>query len=673
MSFRKFKDEVAIAFNEMAKGELFITNTPKDLLWDTYLESYDEEERQIHNCNACKAFITHYGKVVTINPETLEMETFWDNVHVEGYETVAKNLATLIKNSRVNSIFLRSVSDFFGANSNIQRLPDGTITTWYHLYVTAPKKYLIKTELKGAKLNDAETSAGVLLRSLTEFKDSAFETVLDLIESGNLYRGTEFVASIKEFLELKREESAHYKTGVPITEADIQKRINFCYLHNNSHVCKLRNTAIGTLLVNLSEDMDLETAVKKYETIMAPTNYKRPNALITKKQVDAARKTVQELGLEESIPRRHARIDDISVNNVLFVNRDTRNLMQDDVFGKLKTQGFSNMKAFKNSEEINASEFLENVLPNSKEVEVLLTNDLIPNLVTLTAPVNKDAKPLFKWNNNFAWCYNGSVADSFKEKIKSAGGCVEGYLRCSLHWFNFDDLDIHITQPNGCDIFFGDKRGYTGGVLDVDMNAGGGHSRDAVENIVWKDPEKLCPGIYTLKVHNYCKRETSSVGFECEIEYNDELYKFNYEKAVKNAEFIEVAKITVSNDKTIIVTPNIPCGNSVKSTKVWNLDTMKFQRVSCIMESPNQWDLKYGNKHLFFMLEGCKNPEPVRGFFNEYLKDELTRDHKRVFEALGSESKSPYREEQLSGIGFSDTTKGELIIKVDNKTYKIKF
>ena len=34
-------------------------------------------------------------------------------------------------------------------------------------------------------------------------------------------------------------------------------------------------------------------------------------------------------------------------------------------------------------------------------------------------------------------------------------------------------------------IYFGNKRGWTGGTLDVDMNAGGGTTREAVENVVW--------------------------------------------------------------------------------------------------------------------------------------------------------------------------------------------
>ena len=106
----------------------------------------------------------------------------------------------------------------------------------------------------------------------------------------------------------------------------------------------------------------------------------------------------------------------------------------------------------------------------------------------------------------------------------------------------------------------------------------------------------------------------------------------------------------------------------------WGIDTMRFQTVSCIMYSPNYWEgNEIGNKHLFFMIDGCKNPDPVRGFFNEYLRPDLEKDHKRVFEAIGSRAKAEYNDNQLRGLGFSSTSHDEVVVKVDNKPFKIKF
>lgn len=57
-------------------------------------------------------------------------------------------------------------------------------------------------------------------------------------------------------------------------------------------------------------------------------------------------------------------------------------------------------------------------------------------------------------------------------------------------------------------IYYGHKRGLTGGTLDVDMNAGSGKTRDAVENIIWTDQSKLRAGRYEVRVHNFCKKRT---------------------------------------------------------------------------------------------------------------------------------------------------------------------
>ena len=668
MEFFYFKKDVEAAFVKMMEaGKLFIVNVDNDLLWMGYLLSFPEGEvRQSHNCNACKSFIRHMGKAVSIDPVTYEIKTFWDDVHTPGYEKTAADLAKLVKEAAICNIFMQDMNEFHGCDHNIQRLPDGSTRQWNHLYVNLPVTYRFNERTSrfdslAAFKGDVVARRGVFMRSLTELKTEAVETVIDLIEDNNLYRGSEFLKSLQEFLRVKKSVE-----GIANLE-------NYCWLHYDNPIAKIRNTAMGTLLTNLSDGMDLERAVKAYENIMAPTNYKRPNALITKKQIAQAQKTVEELGLVDALPRRHAQVEDISVNDVLFVNRDTaKRMIGGSMLDMLSADKPVNPKEFTKATEITIEQFLKDILPGSTNVEALVENNHIPNFVTLTAPVNKDAGNLFKWNNNFAWVYNGSVADSFKEKVKAAGGNVEGFMRCSLHWFNFDDLDVHVMEPSGREIYYGNRRSYsTGGELDVDMNAGSGKTRDAVENIVWTDRSRLAPGRYTVWVNQFNKRESIDVGFEFEIEIDGELHKFAFDKAVNGN--VTVAYIEVSN-KGITVSPVLPSNASYKSKTEWSIDTMKFQKVSCIMLSPNHWEgNSVGNKHYFFMLDGCKNPDPVRGFFNEYLRADLEKDHRRVFEALASKAKTEYSDNQLSGLGFSNTQRNELIVKVDNKTFKIKF
>lgn len=325
--------------------------------------------------------------------------------------------------------------------------------------------------------------------------------------------------------------------------------------------------------------------------------------------------------------------------------------------------------------DVNIDDFIANVVPTATNIEVLMESRLSNNLVTLTAPVNKDAKNLFKWPNNFAWTYNGGVADSIKEKVRAAGGQTEGFLRCSLAWSNYDDLDLHVVEPNNLEIYYSNRIGRSGGKLDVDENAGYGKTRKPVENIIWVNERKMLEGKYVVYVNNFHCRESVDTGFTLEIEHNGEVRQFVYDKPVKHKENVMVAEITYSKSKDIQIRELIP-STSNSSVSLWNIDTNKFHKVNVMMLSPNYWDEQgIGNKHYFFMLDDCKNPEPVRGFFNEYLNSELT-PHRKVFEALADKMKTPYQEHQLSGLGFSSTMRNSVIVKVDgtfSRTLKVNF
>lgn len=656
--------------DEMAKTGLFEVEVDKDVLWNMYLDSFPAgtnelyKERREYDCNCCKQFIRAVGNVVTINSKN-QLETIWD-IKIGGYyQPVVEALNQYVGSKPIKDKFFHFERNA-GTPKSVVLLEEGKTQRWDHLSVSIPQGYFLPNSQIATRLNDFRGNKDVLLRSLQELSLDSAEVVLELIAQNSLYRGDEHKRTVQTFAKLKGE----------FQKLSEEEQDNFAWKKSIElgAAGKFRNTAIGTLLIDLSSGLELEDAVRKFESVVAPSNYKRPTALVTKAMIEKAQATVEELGLVDSLQRRYAVVEDVSINNVLFADRSARKAM--NAFDDLKAEVKTPAKNFDKVEEISADDFIKNVLPKANSLEVMVETRHNNNFMSLIAPKYKDAPSLFKWDNGFSWSYNGEVTDSIKERVKAAGGNVTGDLRVSLSWYNPDDLDLHVTEPGGNVICFSNKvNRNTGGNLDVDMNAyGKSDAHNPVENVTWPSESKMKEGVYSVKVNNYNLRLRDRVGFEVELEYKGQVFNFVYPNAVGNNKDVQVVQFKYSRAKGIEIIESI--GHTKQSKDMWGVKTENFQKVNLVMLSPNHWDdLSIGNKHLFFVLEGCENPDATRGFYNEFLKEELT-PHRKVFELLSGKMKAENSSPQLSGIGFSSTQRNSVLVRVSgafNRTLKVVF
>jgi hypothetical protein len=673
MDFPLLKTATQRQFATMVKSgnTLLRTAVDRDKLWATYLAAFPAgtnlkfRERTEFDCSCCRHFIKNIGSVVCIDGSKLV--SLWDFKVDGGWQVIAHAMSALVKESAIENVFLTSEAAI-GTDRNYEYVAGKTIT-WEHFYLTQPKNVVVAKHDIGTKLGETRSTYDVMFRSLSELTLESVDTSIELIDQGSLYRGDEHKHVLVKFREAK---VAFDK----LTSSD--KRSLFCWSKAASMppaVSRIRNTAIGTLLVDLSEGKEMDDAVKAFETKVAPANYKRPTALVTKAMIQKAREKVEEIGLTSALERRYATLDDISIRDVLFADRNTKKKLNADVFDEITPKATSTKKLDK-IEEIGIESFIKDVLPKVSSLEVMVENTHLNRLVSLIAPCDLTAKKLFKWNNNFSWSYAGDFADSIKEKVKKAGGKVDGDLRCSLSWFNYDDLDLHMMEPGGNEIYFGSKTSPLSGSLDVDMNAGSGTTRSAVENICYADRRKMKPGIYTLSVHNYRKRESVDVGFEVEIEFDGVIHAFSHPNAIADSGVALVAEIHYSHEAGFSIGKSLPSSQVAK--EAWGVKTQGFTPVEAVMLSPNFWaetGTGVGNKHFFFMLNNCANDGTARGFYNEFLTPELN-EHRKVLEIVGSKMKTQESDIQLSGLGFSSTQRGHLVCKVKGsftRTLKVVF
>lgn len=663
---------------QRSNSELYVVDVPD--IYDRYLEAFPQgsnplfRERSENDCNTCKQFIRTLGKVVAIDGDSVL--TVWDIPGLpEPYGTVVDTIGTLVREAKIQSVF-RTKEPKYGHEKNADNHDPSIV--WHHLWGKVSKPFYD---------SNSDTSKGqiaskvqVFKRSLEELTSESLDTVLELIDQNNLYRGAEFKRQVAEFKQQK------------VNYAGCANKDLFVWAQGpklSQSVSNIRNTAIGSLLVDLSEGRELESAVASYEAKVAPHNYKRTTALITDTMVKKAVQTLEKLGLESAISRRLAKIEDLSVNDVLFVDNSVSSKMKNSLEVALLSSSSVKRptKKIQNATKISIKDLLS---LGASTIQVLLDNKHISNFVALTAPVESNVRPLFKWNNNFAWSYDGEVADSMRELVVSRGGRVDGVFRFTHQW-NYDKrnaslMDLHVFGPgtsehkDGCHDNYprGLRVGWnrrndniTGGVQDVDYTPAAPEGYVPIENITFPTLSKMPEGKYICKIHNWSLRQPTKGGFKAEIEFEGHIFEYEVDRPLKQKEWITVAEVTLRNGK-FSIDHKLPTTSSPKEK--WGVFTQTPVKVQTILLSPNHWENAggVGNKHWFFILEGCRVDTPARGIYNEFLRSDLN-EHRKVFEVLGSKTKCPPTPEHLAGVGFSETRKDTVNVIADGRPYEVQF
>lgn len=699
-------------------GKLFRVALTGQEVWDLYLKAFTKENDPVfrdpnstsHNCNHCKNFVRRYGNIVAVVDN--KIQSIFNVECDKEYQNSMKVMSGAIENSQIKEVFFETFTELnslpyesctktnelfkLGVAKNVKRytkeeaekygvVKTNEIRTFNHMFLDLPAQFVDKSGSSVESImGNYRDSANVFKRAMEEISLDTLNLVRDLIVQGSLLDGQTHLHKVDTFIPFKRQYD-----DLPKNQRD-----NWCWVTSYGlNIAKFRNELIGVLCSELSEGEEINKACMSWNKRVDPTNYMKAIAPITKKQIEEAKKFVEENGYTESFDRRLATLDDIKVSEIKHMNVGKGDIKAVSIFDGVKSTSTRHKRSeFDKVEEVSIEKFMTDILPSCTAIEMYLKNSHEGNLVTLTTANKPDSKPIFKWENNYSWSFNGNLAgkSQLADQVKARGGRIDGVFRFSHSWNELEPnqslMDLHVFMP-GCIVpkhgggpnVSGRRVGWnertdtlSGGSQDVDYTSEAPKGYIPVENITFPSLSKMPEGLYTCVIHNWSFRKTGGKG-KAEIAFEGRSFQYEY-PATKNHEWIVIAEVILKDGK-FTIDHKLPLMDE-NSKEIYGLETNSFHKVKMVCLSPNHWEGKnVGNKHYMFMLDDCECKTPVRGFHNENLIPDLL-SHRKVIEVLGATNMIEPKGKQLSGLGFNATVRDEAIVRLSGtfkRVIKIKF
>lgn len=164
---------------------------------------------------------------------------------------------------------------------------------------------------------------------------------------------------------------------------------------------------------------------------------------------------------------------------------------------------------------INGGSSQQSLTAASNFTRVILAVDGLNNYYELTLPGGVSAENLLisanpnAYASNLTFAYaveDGAGVGPYARQSVRFLQVGSGDIQISVSWSDSADVDLHVIDPNGEEIYFGHKNAASGGVLDLDANAACGRNTFSDgsppafvsnENVVWPTGLSI-PGTYKV-------------------------------------------------------------------------------------------------------------------------------------------------------------------------------
>ena len=370
------------------RNPLFTTDAN---LWPAYLAAFHDDQRQYHNCHACRRFVENYGGLVTIDPTGQIHSALWETEPTGELTASVNAMRAIVERANVTGVFVTSEPMLGTYESGLREKGNTNSPLWNHLSVTVPVKkrhdgkVLTAHQAACEKLCDFEN----VTRALGEFREDILAQTVSLLTNDALYRSEKVLGPAVWLYELSARwnvERNHKTKRNLVFHAIAEAPAGFCHP---------RSSMIGTLLDDIATGNGFEWAAARFRSKMHPLQYQRPTAAPSAGQIDAAEKLVEKLGIARSLERRYARLDE-----VVTIWKPKEAVKQSGgVFAQLRNEVKTKpLGLVVPSTRITWVKFAASVLPTATRIEINAPNS--GAYCCYVTAAHADAPPILQWDTD---------------------------------------------------------------------------------------------------------------------------------------------------------------------------------------------------------------------------------------------------------------------------------
>jgi hypothetical protein len=355
----------------------FLFRTDETDLNNVYLYSMPDEVRQIHNCHACKRFLERFGNLVAIDDGgSIVPVMWWESLAPDFYKITFAALRQRVGRAKITGPFINSAEVL------------GTPETgeWKHMSVKVPRELLYKGVINKTHEVEAQIRERRInvMRALADFKPDLLDEALRILNGNVVSSSEKFIEPVRWLRKLHDRPRGRNGDNL-IWKAVAEAPEGYCHP---------RASVVGSLLEDLQSGMRLHQVAERFNAKVQPIRYQRPTAAPTEGNIKQAERIVSELGIEPSLHRRFARLDEVKLlwQPALDVKTGAGGVFDHlPIKGEKPTVGGALPQRT-----MTWRSFSERILPEVRQMEIYVPS-YGPFSATVTA-VNSDVPPILKWD-----------------------------------------------------------------------------------------------------------------------------------------------------------------------------------------------------------------------------------------------------------------------------------